>query len=193
MRHLNSAEREVLAEVLSKTYEMRIRKDEGDMKYSEIRGFNYQPSYGSTGFELWQYFDAAVIDIELGRGRTYFPGMNAVRWWLSVDSYLRNPQRFLDNFDQALHIAARHDVKVMPVLFNRWHNAALDYGGVYQDYFHPREVCTNRIGLHREFVNAVVSEHAVDDRIFCWDLCNEPFDNRLDPAEHANIIENELL
>lgn len=163
------------------------------MNYSKIRGFNYQPSYGSTGFELWQYFDAEVVEREVARGKQFFPGINALRWWLSFDSYLRHPERFLARFDTALAIADRHGLKVMPVLFNRWHNATLDYGGVYQDYFHPREVCTGRIKLHRGFVDAVVSAHRDDPRVFSWDLCNEPFDNRLDPDKHAEIIENELL
>ena len=50
------------------------------MNYSEIRGFNYQPSYGSTGYELWRQFDAAVVARELGLGKQYFPGINAIRY-----------------------------------------------------------------------------------------------------------------
>lgn len=37
--------------------------------WSKIRGFKYQPSYGSSGFELWQKFDAAQVDRELGQGK----------------------------------------------------------------------------------------------------------------------------
>jgi len=44
-----------------------------DSKWSQLRGFNYQPSYGTNGFELWQKFDAATIEAELGRGKRYFP------------------------------------------------------------------------------------------------------------------------
>ena len=31
------------------------------MDYSEIRGFNYQPSYGSSSFENWLYFNPEKI------------------------------------------------------------------------------------------------------------------------------------
>ena len=31
-------------------------------KYSNIRGFNYEPSYASTIYESWRQFDAATWD-----------------------------------------------------------------------------------------------------------------------------------
>jgi hypothetical protein len=105
--------------------------------WSKVRGFNYQPSYGSSGFELWQKFDPIVIDCELALGRRYFPGMNALRWWLSWDSFQRDPKRFADRFETALTLAGKHGAVVMPVLFNRWHDAVLDYGGAYIDHFLP--------------------------------------------------------
>jgi hypothetical protein len=37
------------------------------MNYNNIRGFNYQPSYGSSGLELWRRFDADIIRKEIGR------------------------------------------------------------------------------------------------------------------------------
>lgn len=64
------------------------------MNYAEINGFNYQPSYGSSGLEIWQQFDASIVDKELGRGKKYFPGMNAIRLWLSWDAFVREQQRF---------------------------------------------------------------------------------------------------
>jgi hypothetical protein len=36
------------------------------MNWQELRGFNYQPSYGTFGLELWMKFDAEIIDLELG-------------------------------------------------------------------------------------------------------------------------------
>ena len=47
-------------------------------KYEHIRGFNYQPSYGSSALEVWRQFDEKIIDIELARGKKYFPKWNAV-------------------------------------------------------------------------------------------------------------------
>ena len=145
------------------------------MDYSAIRGFNYQPSYGRTGFEIWQLFDAAVVDEELGRGKTYFPQINAVRLWLSWESFTRGPERFLDNFEAALAIAARHDLLVMPVLFNRWHSMLADYGGIYIDHFMPGISSVPPDRRFGPYLEDVVGRHAADTRIFAWDLCNEPF------------------
>jgi hypothetical protein len=44
-----------------------------DFDFSSIRGFNYQPSYGSTSFENWCYFKPEIIELELRRGKQYFP------------------------------------------------------------------------------------------------------------------------
>jgi len=88
------------------------------MEYSQIRGFNYQPSYGTSGLELWLNFNASVIEAELERGKTYFPWMNAIRVWLSWDAYRRNERQFLARFEILLKIADGYDVQVMPVLFN---------------------------------------------------------------------------
>ena len=140
-----------------------------------IHGFNYQPSYGSNGLELWRRFDAATIRREIGLGRKHFPPMNALRFWLSWDAYSRDPKRFLADFDTALAIFAEFDLPVMPVLFNRWHNTRLDYGGVYVDHFLGyQEGVVNEPELFDDYVHQVVGAHARDPRVFCWDLCNEP-------------------
>lgn len=101
------------------------------MDCSKIRGFNYQPSYGTNGFELWQKFDGVIIDRELGFGKKYFPKMNAIRLWISWNSFNRNPEKFSGNFEATLKIADKYGLVVMPVLFNRWHDSVLDYGGIY--------------------------------------------------------------
>src|SRR5690349_12144691 len=76
--------------------------------WSAIHGFNYQPSYGTSGLELWQKFDAATIAIELDRGKKYFPRMNALRWWHSWDAFSRNPERYAKNFETTLTLAEKH-------------------------------------------------------------------------------------
>ena len=108
------------------------------MDYTQLKGFNYQPSWGSTGYEIWRNFDGERMGHELALGKAYFPGMNAIRLWLSHDAWLRNPGQFAAAFDAALGIADRYGVSVMPVLFNRWHCAILDYGGIYIDHFLPQ-------------------------------------------------------
>ncbi len=154
------------------------------MDYPSIKGFNYQPSYGSNGFELWQQFDAAIVERELRAGKRYFPHMNAIRVWLSWDSFKRNPERFAANFDTTLGIAAQCDLLVMPVLFNRWHDGALDYGGIYIDHFLPRvSWLQQQENMFTPYLEMIVGRHATDARVFAWDLCNEPFSYSCPPEE----------
>ena len=143
--------------------------------WSKVHGFNYQPSYGSSGFELWQRFDPEVIDRELALGRKYFPGMNALRWWLSWDAFQRNPRRFAERFETALALAGKHGAVVMPVLFNRWHDAVLDYGGIYIDHFLPGTSWVQASGMFDAYMDRIVGGHKDDPRILAWDLCNEPY------------------
>jgi hypothetical protein len=143
--------------------------------WAKIRGFNYQPSYGSSGFELWQKFDAPTIDVELGRGKKYFPHINAIRFWLSWDSFNRNPKQFAANFEAALAIAAKYQLVVLPTLFNRWHSQELDYGGIYADHFLPGASWIQSPTLFNAYMEAIVGGHKDDARILAWDLCNEPY------------------
>ena len=143
------------------------------MDIQDVRGFNYQPSYGTSGLELWMKFNPEIIELELGRGKKYFPRMNAIRLWLSWDAFRRNEKRFVADFETALTIADGYGLKVMPVLFNRWHTNSIDYGGIYIDHFLSGSR-NNVPGLFDPYMEEIVGGHAGDDRIFSWDLCNEP-------------------
>lgn len=145
------------------------------MEYSKIKGFNYQPSWGSSGFEIWRNFDSERMGHELSLGKLYFSGMNAIRLWLSHDAWVRDPKKFGAAFESALSIASAHSLSVMPVLFNRWHDPTLDYGGIYIDHFLPKVSWVQRKDQPAAFTEALVGAHASDPRIMAWDLCNEPF------------------
>ncbi len=145
------------------------------MDYSKIRGFNYQPSYASTGFEVWRNFDAEVFATELGRGKKHFPKINSMRLWLMWDVFVREPEAFCERFEKALQICDSLGLQVMVVLFNRWHDTALDFGGIYLDHLIPGLSWLQKDDMFQPFMEAIVGGHADDDRIFAWDLCNEPF------------------
>ena len=143
--------------------------------YSAIRGFNYQPSWGTCGLEIWRNFDADRYSHELALGKLHFPGINALRIWLSHDAWLRDEKRFEAHFEAALAALARHGIAAIPVLFNRWHDSILDYGGIYLDHFLPGVSWLQRNQRLAAFTEAVVGPHAGDARVLAWDLCNEPF------------------
>jgi hypothetical protein len=163
------------------------------MDISTIKGFNYQPSWGSSGFEIWRNFNGERMSHELALGRCFFPGMNAIRLWLSMDAWMRNPEKFEASFEEALAIAAKHSIKVMPVLFNRWHDAYLDYGGIYIDHFLSGVSWVQNKDQPAAFTEAIVGAHAQDARIFAWDLCNEPFSYNCLPDTIPQIVFAEYL
>ncbi len=162
------------------------------MHCANVRGFNYDGSWGTSGLDLWQHHDHGAMAVEIARGKRYFPGWNVARWWLSDAAFQRNPERFLANFEAGLSIFARHDILVIPLLFNRWRDPVCDFGGVALEHIVPG--FSNMSGgadlfaendipgrvpplierLHRTYLEAVIDAHRNDERIFAWDLCNEP-------------------
>lgn len=175
------------------------------MDFSKVRGFNYQPPYGSTLYENWLYFNAEIIEADLRKGKAFFPGMNVIRIWLSWDAYIRDPQQFCGNFEKVLSIADELKLKVMPVLFNRWHGLELDCGGVYIDQICPVSWILDEVDRGYNEYNAakfqsrfdaymadIVGCHANDPRIMAWDLCNEPFYD-YSVKEETRVIEQAEL
>ena len=88
-----------------------------------------------------------------------------------VDRILRldaQPEQVTAHFLDAVAAIAEAGMKVMPCLFNRWHDFSWDYGGTYTEH------------LYRnwqpmvEYVGALVKPLANDSRVLIWDLCNEP-------------------
>lgn len=148
----------------------------------QVYGFNYQPSFGSTGVEIWiDKFNADTVDHELGLGRQYFPEMNTVRLWLSPDAYIKNPEQFVQNFEATLASCEKYNIKAIPTLFNNWHSVP-DFGGISEEminyWFHnygQEGEAANYV--FRPYLEAMFKDHATDDRILAWDLCNEPFNN----------------
>jgi hypothetical protein len=157
------------------------------MDYGLVRGFNYQPSYGSTSFENWMYFKPEIFELELRRGKHYFPRMNTIRLWLSWEAFNRNPAEFCRNIETGLRIADRLLLKVVPILFNRWHDPVLDCGGIYVDHFLPGLSPIYQEGMFNPYLEKVVGEHNMDTRILAWDLCNEPFSYNRPPDEIPEI------
>lgn len=149
------------------------------MKFSEVRGFNYQPSYGTNSYDNWMNFDEKKIKYELGLGKKYFPKMNTVRIWLSFDAYNMNPDKFMDNFDTYMNIIGEYGLKVIPCFLNRWHNGHQDNGGEYiETIYGTRD--PSRAPLHEAYVKRIIEKYKDDERVLVWDLCNEPFYYNLD-------------
>jgi hypothetical protein len=151
-------------------------------RWSQVRGFNYQPSFGRTGLDIWiDRFDGAAVERELGLGRQHFPGMNTVRLWLAHDAYFKDPAQFARNFETVLNACQRHRLRALPTLFNNWHSVP-DFGGISSEMINYWFASFGRNGqasnyVFRPYLEALFKRHAADPRVLAWDLCNEPFNN----------------
>jgi len=178
-----------------------------------VFGFNYDGSWGASGLDVWQHHDHGRMSVEIARGKRYFPEWNTARWWLSHEAFQLDPERFLANFDAGLAIFAAHDIKVIPILFNRWRDPDCDFGGVPFDHLLPwasawtkaddlfedatddGRTLTRVESNFQRYVDGVVGAHADDDRIYAWDLCNEPLMGRYvdEPESPLRIAELKWL
>lgn len=149
--------------------------------YRDIRGFGYQPSYEATGYSIWRQFRPEKFDAELGLGKKFFPKINTVRYWLSFDAFAVDSSGFAEHFETALDIANSHGLKVVPTLFNNWHSVP-GFGGIAEEMLNYWFVSYGKKGessnyVFRPYLEKVVGDHAKDNRILLWDLCNEPHNN----------------
>jgi hypothetical protein len=164
-------------------------------------GCNFTPAYAVNQIEMWQAatFDLAAIDGELALAASL--GMNVVRVYLHDLLWFEDPMGFHGRIDAFLAVAARHRLKVMPVLFDScWHPEpslgpqqppapGVHNSGWVQSPGMAALADTAEHGRLRTYVENIVARFADDPRIIAWDVWNEP-DNgpevsRCDPDELA--------
>jgi hypothetical protein len=98
---------------------------------------------------------------------------NCLRLWIEYTAWQRDPKKVTANFMDAVAAIGDAGMKVMPCIFNRWHDSKFDYGGTYTE---------NLFGnwdIQMEYVRDIVTPLIADERILIWDLCNEPQGNSL--------------
>ena len=54
---------------------------------------------------------------------------NCIRLWIEFTAWMADPDKVTDSFLDGVKAIADAGMKVMPCLFNRWHDARFDYGG----------------------------------------------------------------
>ncbi len=137
-----------------------------------VRGFNYQPSWGSHGLLVWNDFKPELYALEIDRGLRHFPKINTLRVWLSFDAYVNDPAKCIDAIRQAAKILRERKLKVIPVLFCGWHSIPA-WGGFTLDSLH----CGKRRkewAYEKTFAEEATAAFAPED-ILAVDLANEPF------------------
>jgi len=149
-------------------------------------GCNFVPSTAGNQLEMWQEatFDPNTIDRELEWAAAL--GFNTARVFLHDLLWSADGEAFLDRVDHVLSIAGRHDITLMPVLFDGvWHPEPRL--GAQPD---PRPGVHNSIWVQgpgravladptrwpelRPYLAALLTRFGSDDRVVAWDLFNEP-------------------
>jgi len=156
-----------------------------------MRGANYVPSYARNDVQTWMDYDPAVIDRELGYAAKL--KLNVVRVFLQVAVYEAAPQRFLDNFENLLSLCAKHQIRLMPVLFDSCFDPqAVDL----KDYCDKKWMPSpgfSRLGVRDRpamegYIRAVVGGHKDDRRIVLWDVMNEPTCTSFNKPQDKELI-----
>lgn len=152
-------------------------------------GTNFIPSTAINYTAMWDKtsFDPKTIEDELALAER--TGFNCVRCVLQYAVYAENPRRFIKTLDKFLDICERHNIKAMPIFFDDCvfgANADPVAGkqpeplkGWYAWAWSPSPGHTMVIDerthpLLEKYVKDVLQAFADDDRIFVWDLYNEP-------------------
>ena len=134
--------------------------------YGWLRGLNCIPSWGARIEQAWWSYDPVAFRQEVGLVRSIHG--NCVRLWIEFTAWMAAPEAVTANFMDAVKAIDESGMKVMPCLFNRWHDWSWDYGGLYN------EDLIRDWAPKLDYVRAIVGPLANDPRILCWDLCNEP-------------------
>jgi hypothetical protein len=134
--------------------------------YGWLRGFSVVPSWGARIEEAWWSYDGARMREEVALARQVHA--NCLRLWIEFSAWMAQPDTVTTNFLDAVAAIDEAGMKVMPCLFNRWHDVSWDYGGTYTEHLY------RNWQPMREYVGALVRPLAADPRVLMWDLCNEP-------------------
>lgn len=134
--------------------------------YGWLRGFSIVPSWGARIEEAWTAYDGARLREELVPAQQ--ANANCIRLWIEFTAWMTDPEKVTAHFLDAVAAIDEAGMKTMPTLFNRWHDSRFDYGGTYL------ENILKGWKPHLDYVRALVTPLAADERILIWDLCNEP-------------------
>jgi hypothetical protein len=149
-------------------------------------GSNFIPSTAINQLEMWQVetFDTATISRELGWASSI--GMNSARVFLHDLLYQQDSIGFLNRMDVFLTIANRHGIKIMFVFFDSVWDPFPSLGkqrdplpGVHNSGWvqSPGKwalLDSSQYPRLEAYVKGVIHRFANDNRVFCWDLWNEP-------------------
>jgi len=153
-----------------------------------IVGFNYVTSNAINSTEMWQSetFDPDTIQKELKIASQI--GFNSCRVFLQYLVWENEQAQFIKNFDTFLEIAEKHNITVMPILFDdcAFSNKEPYLGkqleptfGIHNSGWTPSPgflIADNNDYSNKleAYLKTIVNTYKDDSRIIAWDLYNEP-------------------
>ncbi|MDB5053707.1 MAG: hypothetical protein JWM44_1757 [Bacilli bacterium] len=154
--------------------------------WSAIKGAVFVPTNAVNYIDMWQTFDTATIDRELGYAQTY--GINTIGVYLHYLLWENDKAGYLNKIETFLQIANRHGIKTEFIFFDDcWdHNPQLgDQGAPIPGIHNSRwiespgdNVKNNYFSTYKpklkQYVQDVVNAHLNDQRIAFWENMNEP-------------------
>ncbi|MHB8970105.1 MAG: cellulase family glycosylhydrolase [Pirellulaceae bacterium] len=151
-------------------------------------GCNFLPSTAVNDVEMWQAetFDPVTIDRELGWAHDL--GFNTVRVFINYVVWEADAAGLKKRFEDFLQIAGRHDISVMPILFDDCNFAGRitaagpqpdPVPGIHNSQWvssPPLAMVTDRATWPKlaAYVQDMVGSFGNDQRVVIWDLYNEP-------------------
>ena len=149
-------------------------------------GCNYLPSTAINQLEMWQKdtFDPKTIDKEFGWAENL--GFNVMRVYLHDIAWNEDKEGFKKRMNEFLAIAASHKIKPLFVFFDDCWNPdpkpgkqplpkqGVHNSGWVQSPSKNIKSDSSLWGLLEDYVKDILSSFKDDNRIFMWDLYNEP-------------------
>lgn len=153
-----------------------------------VCGFNYVPSSAVNSTEMWQRdsFDLSTVARELRWARDF--GFNGCRVFVQYLVWESEREALLDRFEQFLSVAADNGILVTPVLFDDCAFSgkqpylgpqAAPAPGVHNSGWtpspgHARAADPSVWPLLEAYVTAFITRLGRDERVWVWDVYNEP-------------------
>jgi len=86
------------------------------VRWEEIRGVNFIPSYAANTYEIWRNYDHNLFDFQLKLASD--AGFNTVRLWLNYAAFEEMGPKMVDDVEDAVQLTAKHQLGVVLVLFD---------------------------------------------------------------------------
>lgn len=153
-----------------------------------LRGFNYLPRTAVNSIEMWQAdtYDHDTIDEELGWAHD--SGLNSVRVFIPFVVWQQDAAGLQSRLEDFLSLADKHDLQVVPVLFDDYNPHGLDpkagpqpppTPGVHNSQWVPspgaaRVRDTTTWPELERYVRGMVGSFRGDPRVLFWDLYSDP-------------------